>query len=994
MTRFPFPIVLAVSVLVSTVVAEDVVGERLDRTFRESVRPFVTAYCVSCHAGDEPEGDLDLAPYPTRESVADDHRRWAIVLDRLEKRDMPPKDADPRPTADERRVVAEWLRELRAYEAERNAGDPGPVLARRLSNAEYDYTIRDLTGVDLRPAAAFPVDPANESGFDNTGESLTMSPALLTKYLDAARRVSDHLVLTPDGLEFAPHPVMTPTDRDKFCVNRIIDFYRRQETDYADYFLAAWQYELATVSGKSETTLAEVADEFGISRKYLVTIHELLTDEETETVGPIAALRAMWRALPSDLDDEAAARAGCRAMRDFVVDLREELVPKVDNLTAPTVHNGSQPLVLWKNRRMAENRRQYSGGAAVAIAAIDLPDVPGVAKALTVPTDGDGAKRFKAAFERFCSLFPDAFLVSERARVYLDAAEERKANRTGRLLSAGFHSQMGYFRDDRPLYELMLDENEQRELDRLWDELDFVAMAPERQYKGFIWFDRTDSRFMREREFDFARAEDKDAMSQAKVQRLAELYLAKAEREGAGDVALGAIRRYFDDMGARFLWLERSRERAEPQHVAALLDLAERAYRRPLTAAERKNLESFYRALRDEDELSHEDAVRDVLVAILMSPHFCYRVDLPGTGDGKSDRESRPLTDHALASRLSYFLWSSMPDAELLELAEAGRLRDPEVLRSQARRMLRDRRVRGLATEFGGNWLDFRRFEEHNAVDRDRFPTFDDELRQAMFEEPLQFFVDLAGRDGSVLDFLYADYTFVDRSLARHYGIEGLDLDAGEWVRIDDARRYGRGGLLPMSVFLTKNAPGLRTSPVKRGYWVARRVLGERIPPPPPDVPDLPDDEADLGDLTLREALAKHRSVESCAACHKRFDSLGLVFEGYGPVGERRSVDLGGRPVQTTAAFPGDAGEGDGLAGLETYLREHRQEEFVDNLCRKLLAYALGRSLQPSDDPTIRSMRDRLASDGHRFGAMIDVIVSSPQFLEKQADPASAEETE
>jgi hypothetical protein len=186
-----------------------------------------------------------------------------------------------------------------------------------------------------------------------------------------------------------------------------------------------------------------------------------------------------------------------------------------------------------------------------------------------------------------------------------------------------------------------------------------------------------------------------------------------------------------------------------------------------------------------------------------------------------------------------------------------------------------------------------------------------------------------------------------------------------------------------MSVFLTANAPGLRTSPVKRGYWVVRRVLGEQIPPPPPTVPELPSDEAKLGDLTLREVLARHREDKSCSGCHERFDSFGLVFEGFGPIGELRTKDLGGRPVDTHATFPGGT-EGNGLNGLRDYLRKYRQEEFLDNFCRKLLTYALGRSLMLSDDSTLREMRAKLAATGHRFGSLVETVVTSPQFLNKR----------
>jgi hypothetical protein len=246
--------------------------------------------------------------------------------------------------------------------------------------------------------------------------------------------------------------------------------------------------------------------------------------------------------------------------------------------------------------------------------------------------------------------------------------------------------------------------------------------------------------------------------------------------------------------------------------------------------------------------------------------------------------------------------------------------------------------------------------------------------------------------DRSVLDLLYANHTVVNPVLARHYGMPEVVGDADKWVRVDDARLYGRGGLLPMSVFLTQNSPGLRTSPVKRGYWVVRRVLGETIPPPPPVVPELPHDEAKL-DLPLREMLAKHRENPACAACHARFDSLGLVFEGYGPIGEKRSKDLAGHPVDTQAVFPGGI-LGAGFEGVQTYIREHRQKDFIDNLSRKLLAYALGRSLQLSDEPAIERMQTKLTANAYRFTPLVETIVTSPQFLNKRSSDSQGQKGE
>jgi hypothetical protein len=991
-------IVLLLTALAVQPTASEPAPPDLERRFRDTVQPFLQTYCLGCHGKEKPKGRLDLSAFQSVEAVARDPRRWEAVLEQLQAGAMPPEKAKQHPPPALRQQVIDWVQAVRRQEAKRNAGDPGHVPARRLSNAEYDNTIRDLTGVDIRPTREFPVDPANEAGFDNSAESLATSPALLKKYLEAARRVSDHLVLKPRGFAFASHPVVADTDRDKYCVRRIIDFYQRQPTDLADYFLAAWRYRHRAALGKAGASLSDFAAWGHVSPKYLATVWSVLA-EKTEEVGPVAALQALWRELPAPRAKQAdAARAGCERMRDFVVGLRQKLVPEVKNLTAPGIHNGSQCFVLWKNRQYAANRRRYTGGALKIEDNGLTPGTP-AARALAVPTAPAAVERYEAAFQRFCSIFPDAFYVSERARVYLDPKKEKK--NVGRLLSAGFHSMTGYFRDDAPLSELILDEQGQRELDRLWQEFDFITGAPMRQHTSFIWFERTDSRWMRDPEFDFARAEDKDSTSEAKIKRLSEVYLAKARRYGASDVALEAITVHFKNISAAIRWVERTRREAELGHLEALQDFAERAYRRPLTKAERAGVVSFYRSLREQDGLSHEEAVRDTVVSVLMSPHFCFRVDLAATGQGV-----RPLSDFDLASRLSYFLWASGPDRELLDRAAAGELRRPEMLVAQTRRMLQDDRVRGLATEFAGNWLDFRRFEEHNSVDRGRFPAFDDELRQAMFEEPIRFFLDVARSDRSVLDFLYANHTFVNPVLARHYGIPlpgrsaepRLPAEAAarlaaatpdDWVRVEDAGRYGRGGLLPMSVFLTRNAPGLRTSPVKRGYWVVRRLLGETIPAPPAEVPELPNDEAKLGDQSLRQMLARHREHKSCAACHDRFDSIGLVFEGYGPIGERRTRDLGGRPVETRATFPGGS-EGSGFEGLRTYLREHRQKDFLDNLSRKLLAYALGRSLQPSDDLALEEIRGRLAARGYRFSTLIESIVTSPQFRNKRGhgDPA------
>ena len=987
----------------------DTSGADLERSFAQTVRPFLDTYCIACHSGTAPAAQFDLRPYSTVDAVVKDYPHWNTLMEKLKAGEMPPAVVKQPPAA-MRKAVIDWVQAMRTSEAKRHDGDPGVVLARRLSNAEYNYTIRDLTGVDIQPTREFPVDPANTAGFDNSGESLSTSPALLNKYLQAAREVGDHMVLTPDGFTFAEHPMLVETDREKFAIKRIVDFYKSQPTDYADYFQAAWRYKHRTALGKPKATLESIAAEAKLSPKYLAMVWPMLEESpeaSKQEVGPIAKLQTMWRALPAPGEDKPT-RAQCEAMRDFVVRIRKDTAmqfaaPKVRGLPA-----GSQPLLNWKLRQFNAHRREADPMALrkdtdPPMVAPTIPKYPGLHQeaayrwaALVDKSRSEDAdlvvpagevQRYEAAFARFASVFPDVFYVSERGRYFPDDSEDK-----GRFLSAGFHNVMGYWRDDTPLMEMILDEKGQKELDRLWTEFDFISEFTSRTWVQY-YFNQSGEVQGKGAESGTLRPSDKEVSTPAVIFELRDAYLAKAAANPANDpVAPEAIRVHFQWVNDTLRSLEKMHVDAEPRQIEALLKFAAKAYRRPLTQTEREKTLAFYTSLREKSGLTHEEAIRDCVVSVLMSPKFSYRIDSGGvTSAAKPVKTASPvagqlLPAYSLASRLSYFLWSSMPDEQLLARASDGSLRKREVLLAETRRMMNDDRVKALAVEFGGNLLEFRRFEDHNAVDRDRFPSFTNELREAMFQEPLRFVEDMIRKNRSVLDLLYGNYTFVNGVLAKHYGMPAPAGGPEEWVRVDDADQYGRGGVLPMAVFLTQNAPGLRTSPVKRGYWVVRRVLGETIPPPPATVPELPHDEAKL-DMPLRDVLAKHRENKVCASCHARFDSLGLAFEGYGPIGERRTNDLAGHPVDTNAVFPGGA-TGSGFAGVQAYIREHRQNDFIDNISRKLLAYALGRSLMLSDEPEVDRMRAALAANEYRFASLAETVVTSAQFLNKRSpDP-------
>lgn len=1002
LSRLALPVLLAAAF--AAVPAAEPPGTALSNRFEQDVLPFVSQHCASCHSGDQPAAKFDISVYESLDSVVADFPHWSLVLGRLRVGDMPPKGL-PQPSHAEREAVVSWIEDLRAAEARRNAGDPGPVLVRRLSNAEYNYTIRDLAGVDLKPTSEFPIDPANLAGFDNSGESLTMSPSLLNKYLHAAREVADHMVLTPDGIEFAPHPMLVETDREKYAIQRIVDFYRSQPTDFADYFEAAWRYKHRAALGLSAASLAEVAEKQEVSPKYLAKVWEILQDDSIDEVGPIAKLRRTWRALPAP-GDETDLRSQTAAMRDWVVKLRRDTARQFSAPVVEGLSPWSQPLINWRFDLFASHRRDFDRTALreEGEPEPELPEIPPYpslgrspaprARALQlharagnpdlVVPDGERA-RYENAFARFADVFPDAFYISERGRFYPDDSADK-----GRYLSAGFHNVMGYYRDDTPLQELILDEAGVRRLNRLWDEFDFIADYTNRTWVQYF-FNQSGEVLGNGRESGSFRPSDAAVSETKTIFEVRDAYLDKWREDTDNDaVAAKAIRTHYRKVNDTLRRVEKMRAQAEPLHLDALVSFAARAYRRPLTGSDKDDILSHYRKLRKETGLTHEEAVRDSVVAVLMAPDFLYRVDLvDGFTANRApahEVQGRPLSPYALANRLSYYLWSSMPDEQLLARAADGSLLRPDVLAAEARRMLKDRRVRGMVAEFAGNWLEFRHFEQFNSVDRERFPAFDDRLRRAMFEEPLRLIEHVVRSDRSVLDLVYGADTFVNPALARHYGMaKYASGPETEWVHAPDADRYGRGGLLPMAVFLTQSSPGLRTSPVKRGFWVVRRILGEVIPPPPPVVPDLPQDESKT-ELSVPEMLAAHRENPLCSACHARFDSLGLVFEGYGPVGERRSFDLAGRVVEAIADFPRGGGRGEGLRGVQDYIREHREDDYLDNLARKALAFALSRSLVLSDEPLIEEIKRNLAENDFRFSALTETIVTSPQFRNKRAD--------
>jgi hypothetical protein len=491
-----------------------------------------------------------------------------------------------------------------------------------------------------------------------------------------------------------------------------------------------------------------------------------------------------------------------------------------------------------------------------------------------------------------------------------------------------------FHREDEPLIRLFLDKKQSNHINHLWAEHRFISKFPvvENEYLPlFIGF-----------------------VTQDQPKKLLDYF------EGR--------RGWFRERAETF---EKDFDRSGVQQMEQLLRFASRAYRRPLRRSERDGLQGLYDTLRKKP-MAHEDAFRNVLARVLISPSFLLHLENAPPG-----LKSHAVNDWELASRLSYFLWGTMPDDELRQVAVSGQLRDPRVLTKQTRRMLQDDRVRGLAIEFGTQWIHVRGFDRFDEKNEKLFPTFDRDLRSAMYEESIRFFQDMFQNDRPVTQILDSDATFLNETLARHYGIPGVT--GSQWRRMAGVRKYGRGGILGLASVQAKQAGASRTSPVLRGNWVVETLLGERLPRPPANVPLLPETETDNGGLTMRQLVEKHVSVPSCAACHQRIDPFGFAFEKYDPIGRRREKDLGGLPVDTNVTLK-DGTKVTGIDGLRNHLLTKKKDVVTRLFCRRLLGYALGRSVLLSDEPLLDDIMSRMKSDDGRLTNIVLAIVNSPQF--------------
>lgn len=427
-----------------------------------------------------------------------------------------------------------------------------------------------------------------------------------------------------------------------------------------------------------------------------------------------------------------------------------------------------------------------------------------------------------------------------------------------------------------------------------------------------------------------------------------------------------------------------SRDKNQDQTAAAqhiISSFARRAYRRVAKPEEIQLLLRFFDQARKDGD-SFEQSLQVSLKAILVSPHFLFRSEVQV--EPNNPTAITPLDEYALASRLSYFIWSSMPDDILLDLCDKKLLR--KNLETQVRRMMASPKADALTQNFSMQWLQLARLQQVTP-DRNTFPAFSESLRDAMGRETEMFFQHIQRDDRSILDFLAADYTFANEELARHYGLRGV---TGEQFRKVSLRDTPRGGVLSQASILTLTSNPTRTSPVKRGKWVLDNILGAPPPPPPPNVPELKDQGQLRG--TVRQRLEQHRADPACANCHARMDPIGFAFENYDGIGSWRTQD-GSDPLDTTGKLVSGESFKDAQE-LKTILLKKKRDEFVRCLTEKMLTYALGRGLEYYDKCALDEITTRLAKGKYKFSTLVLEVVRSVPFQYRRGETVRSAQTE
>jgi len=889
--------------------------------FEKEIRPLLNKYCERCHSGKKPKGEFNLTEFKTLASVKKSRAAWRKVLTVVREDEMPPDE--PLPTSAERQKLIKWVQAATKIDWSK-IKNPGHVTIPRLTRDEYNNTMRDLLGVDLKPGDTFSQDGEGQSGFTTDRDSLFVTPSMMEKYFDAAERSLSSLIAIGK-------PIEVHLESEKMFMTET----KEVPKDFGDGFVGY-------VINRGQMTLYESA-QFPADGWYEFRIRA------RSTAGPTGSRLRINDVTQGDFYVPLTAPS--------VVSLRV-FVRQGSHQVAWNIEQGAKLPAGSAAEKKAKEVARKAAAEAAKQAAKNPPKtyrkLPGNANTLVgqradknapkYPATGTEPAPIKALIQRVDSAAHSLQRPYEWLRLLQTDGDPNEIVRF-----------KGYIIDRTKTLEKAKN-NLAKALDQSRKEFDKVygEANKERLADNGMLLDRV-----------------KDVKAVPKKRRGKKPQATAALKPGSVAIDWVEIRGPLLPEGASdkpLVFVATPKEESQQTAVAREIigRFAQRAFRRPVDAAEVDRFVGLYGKAAARGD-GFEESVRLSLAAVLVSPNFLFRVEA-----GPGDDEFR-LNDHQLASRLSYFLWMSMPDDELTELATKGRLREPDVLRLQVRRMLADPKAEASSRAFTGQWLGYAALGIGVMPDLKKYPQFTPQLAEAMKQEPTLFLLSLLRDDRSLLELLDSETTFLNADLAKLYGIRGVTGNQLQPVLLTDRNR---GGLLGMASVLTATSSATRTSPVIRGKWVLETLLGRELPEPPADAGELPGNAGEA--RTLREELLRHRRNPTCATCHDKIDPIGFGLENFDAIGRFRTKQAG-KPIDAKGELPGGAIV-DGPVELKRYLKSEKKTEFTRNVTQRLLAFALGRELQYFDEPAVEKIHAAVETDEYRAATLVEQIVLSYPF--------------
>jgi hypothetical protein len=989
----------------------------------DEVQPILNEYCIECHDGRKSKGGLNFEAYKTEKDILVHLQKWFSVIDQVETGVMPPEDREPRPSAAEIVKLTSWIRKTIDEFDYESVKDPGKAHLRRLNRAEYNNTIRDLTGVDLNPALYFSGDGGGGEGFDNNAEGMTMLPLLVEKYFKAARDISRHAEVSyTRGITFSADlsPTFPPAAylvrAERELTNFYNDFFEKlpaynPRTDFEPYLMPAMKLALENPEPSNREIYDLAIRENlmpGVFYKWVIAFINSEKDSKTSrwdshyghwVLDPWLELQSRRETVTEselqEFHDDFAAKVllsapatgmMIKASMEVKTDIKEDSEtlylslgdmgdgheydrvvlhdPKVTMKDGSVVYLGDLELI-EKEGEGAIHKENFPDGAKFESSAsgkdeitrgfyIEAPALlsfrlPAGAKTFNATMGMEKSAEGKGLVQAYASDEEIPFPKGKHTHSYFYSGPGNTSVEAAKKWWVIYSTLVGYGKAPgaKEMIDVSLGEQDGPRLEAIRLEIEYAKRTPIREFFDFV-----------------AKKKPEQLLKTNEGASPALSDLAEADRAAPNGLSEGDQKQWSDLRRAAEVFQSEMDGRINE----ALLTFAGRAFRGPVNEEDARIITGIYdQSMAKTDDF--QKAAQLTIQSLLTRPQFLFRVEDEALG-----QEAQPVDDYALASRLSYFLWSSMPDETLIKLANEGRLQDEKVLEEQVRRMLKDPKSVSLAKEFASQWLGFRKILYERKPDPSLFPSYTGKLRESMYQEAVMTFDDIVKQDKSVLEILDSKTTFLDETLAEHYGISGIE---GDEMRKVELATDQRGGFPAMgSILVATSYPG-RTSPVIRGQWVLDALIGAKVPPPPDSIEI---DESKLSDksLTKKERLAEHSVNSNCAVCHERIDPFGFTLENYDAIGRFRSEE-GGQAVDATGELKGGPPLS-GLPGLKNYLMTTKRDAFLHQMAKKSLGFALGRSLEYYDENVIRITVADLKENDYRFSALAIAIVKSYPF--------------